>query len=359
MRGMRERIVLAALLALACALVAAPAARATNDPLGSGTAKLVLDKRFGSFLKRDGVTLSASGGAKRKGSSFVLPVIGGTVDPVAGKGEIDAEGALVFQSSRKKVPLRSIAVKTKHSPLVAKVGGSQLKIATSSKLSDKRSGFGIQFNAKELKLTGKVATRLNKKLRPEVPFSEGQPFGSLVTTPQPKLATVLDTGRATLVFDATFLAKLESRFVSLNPIFPAEHVGGTFSFPIGLGGQIAPSGSEGTVRTAGAVELLQLGAGQVFWKELWMDMGAKVDSAEVDVEPTPAFPGKLGRIGVFDLAGGAISSEPKARTVTLAGGPLTLEAQTAKTLNEAFNSGKELFKAGEVAGTLSFTAQAQ
>jgi hypothetical protein len=113
------------------------------------------------------------------------------------------------------------------------------------------------------------------------------------------------------------------------------------------------------VRSGGAVELLQLGAGQVFWKELWMDMGAKVDSAEVDVEPTPAFPGKLGRIGVFDLTGGAISSDPKARTVTFAGGPLALEAQTAKTLNEAFDAGKELFRAGEVAGTVSFTVQAQ
>ncbi len=345
--------------ALLCVLVAAPVARATNDPLGSGSAKLVLDKRFASFLKRDGVTLSATEGAKRKGSAFVLPVIGGSLDPVAGKGEIDAEGALVFQSARKKVPLRSIAVKTKHSPLIAKVGGSQLKIATSSKLSDKRSGFGIQFSAKELKLTGKVATRLNKKLRPEVPFTEGQPLGSIVTTPQPKLATVLESGRATLAFDPAFLAKLESHFVSLNPIFPAEHVGGTFSFPIAVGGQIAPDGTEGTLRSGGAVELLQLGAGQVFWKELWLDLGAKVDSAEVDVEPTPAFPGKLGRIGVFDLAGGALSSDPKSRTVTLSGGPLVLEAQTAKTLNDAFDEGKELFKAGEVAGTLGFTAQAQ
>jgi hypothetical protein len=340
-------------------LVTSPAARAANDPLGSGTAKLVLDKRFASFLKRDGVTLSATQGATRKGGAFVLPVVGGSLDPVAGKGEIDAEGSLVFRSSRKKVPLRSIAVKTKHSPLVAKVGGSQLKVATSSKLFDERSGFGVRFSAKQLKLTAKVATRLNKKLRPRVPFAEGQLLGSIVATPQPKLATVLDTGRATLVFDPAFLARLESRFVSLSPIFPAEHQGGTFSFPIAIGGQIAPSGAEGTLRTGGSVELLQLGAGQVFWKEPWMDMGAKLDSAEVDVEPTPAFPGKLGRIGVFDLAGGASSSDPKSRTVTLAGGPLTLEAQTAKTLNEAFDEGKELFKAGEVAGTLSFTAQAQ
>jgi hypothetical protein len=358
MRGLQRHIALTATAALAFSAFVAPAS-AKNDPVGSGTTKLALDKRFVSFLERDGIKLSPSAGAKRKGRTFVLPIVGGSVDSTLGKGEIEAEGSLVFKSSRKRVPLRAIAVKTMHAPLVAKVGGSQLKVVTSAKLSDKRSGFGMQFNAKALKLTAKVATRLNKKLRPRVPFAEGQPVGSIVATPQPKVATVLETGRATLVFDPSFLAKLESRFVSLNPIFPAEHQGGTFTFPIAGGGQLAPTGTEGTLRTGGTVELLQLGGGQVFWQELWLDVGAKVDSAEVDVEPTPAFPGKLGRIGVFGLAGGAIASNPKARTLSLPAGPLTLEAQTAKTLNEAFNEGKELFKAGEVAGSISFTAQAQ
>jgi hypothetical protein len=90
-----------------------------------------------------------------------------------------------------------------------------------------------------------------------------------------------------------------------------------------------------------------------------MDVGARVDSAEVDVEPTPAFPGKLGRIGVFDLiACGAIASDPRARSVSLSG-LLVLEAQSAKTLNDAFNEGRELFRAGEAAGSLSFTALVQ
>jgi hypothetical protein len=356
---MKLRALSAVVAACTFALASTTTAFAAFDPIGSGQTKLVLDKGFVSFLAKDKVQLSAKQGAKRKGAAIVLPISGGDFDATIGKGEIDQAGTLVFGGSHGKVPLREITVKAKHSPLIAKVGGSQLKIASAAKLSSARSGFGAKLTAKPLKLTAKVATRLNKKLRPKVPFAAGQPLGSLISTPQPKLATVLESGRATFVFDAAFLAKLESRFVSVNPIFPAEHQGPTYTFPITLGGQIAPNGSEGTLRTGGTVELLQLGAGQVFWKELWMDMGAKVDSAEVDVEPTPAFPGKLGRIGVFDLTGGAIASDPKARSVTLAGGPLVLEAQTAKTLNEAFNAGKELFKAGEVAGSLSFTALVQ
>jgi hypothetical protein len=350
---------IAVAFALTLLLAFTPLANATNDPVGSGTTKLTIDKGFASFLKKDGITLSAGQGAKRKGSAFTLPVSGGSLDPTTGKGEIEAEGQLVFQSARKKVPFREIAVKTKHSPLIAKVGGSQLKVATSSALSSKRDGFGSSFSAKALKLSAKVATRLNKKLRPKVPFEAGQLLGTLIADSQPQLITITEQNRATLSFDPAFLAKLESRFVSLNPIFPAEHVGGTFSFPIALGGAIAPNGSEGTLRTGGSVELLQLGAGQVFWKELWLDLGARSDSAEVDVEPTPAFPGKLGRVGVFDLAGGSIASDPKSRTITLSGGPLVLEAQTAKTLNEAFDGGKALFAAGEVVGGLGFTAQAQ
>jgi hypothetical protein len=345
-------------LALFALLVIVPSAQAAYDPLGGGTTRLVLDKEFAAFLKRDGVELSAIAPARRKGSSLTLPISGGSIDPTTVKGSIDNEGALVFQSARKRVPLRGLTVKTKHSPLIAKVGGGQLKIATSAKLSARREGFGSSFTAKALKLTAKVATRLNKKLRPRVPFSEGQALGTLVSKTQPQLMTVLEAGKATVVFDPAFLAKLGSLFVSVNPIFPAEHSGPTFTFPIGVGSSIAPDGSAGTLRSGGAVELLQLGAGQVFWRELWLDLGARSDSAEVDVEPTPAFPGKLGRIGAFDLGLVSVAADPAARTVSV-GGALTLQAQTAKTLSEAFAAGKEAFRAGEAVGALSFAAQAQ
>ncbi len=348
-------------LAIAACLLLAPAAHATYDPLGSGTTRLVLDKRFSSFLKEDGIKLTAQEGAKRKGKAYSLPVSGGNLDPTLGKGEIDNAGTLVFQGARRKVPLRAITVKTKHSPLAAKVGGSQLKLATSAKLSARRAGFGTSFSAKALRLSAKVATRLNKKLRPKTPFSEGQPLGKLVANAQPKLATILESGRATLVFDPAFVAKLDGLFVSLNPISPAERLGrGNFTFPILAGGALAPDGSEGTLRTGGDVEMLQLGSGQVFWHEFWLDLGARSDTAEVDVEPTPAFPGKLGRVGVLDLGAAAFAADPAARTIAVAGAPLSLQAGAAASLNEAFAQGKPpAFAAGETVGSLTFTAQAQ
>lgn len=356
---MRRQAAAAVVLTALVSPAIAPVAQATYDPLGSGQARLTLDKRFVSFLRTDGIELSVSAGARRKGQNVTLPVVDGNMDPTLGKGEIDTEGALVFQNDRKRVPWRDLVLKTKHSPLIAKIGGSQLKVATSAKLSSRREGFGTAFAAKALKLTAKVATRLNKKLRPRIPFEEGQPLGTLSSNAQPRLVTILEQGKATLVFDPAFVAKLDGLFVSLNPIFPAEHNGPIFTFPIIPGGQLASNGTEGTLRTGGSVELLQLGAGQVFWFELWLDLGARSDTAEVDVEPTPAFPGKLGRIGVFDLGATTVSSDPWARTISVSGAPLTLQTQTAKTLNEAFAQGKEAFKAGEAAGVLGFTAVGQ
>lgn len=354
-----KRALRAAGAAILVCLAIAPAAHAAYDPLGGGTTKLILDKRFTSFLAGAGVKLSPAQGAKRKGSSFLLSISGGTVDPTVGMGEIDQEGSLVFQNDRRRVPLKDITLKTKHSPLIAKVGGSQLKVAVSSKLSFRRKGFASAFSARALTLSAKVASRLNKKLRPKTPFTAGQPLGTILAKIQPRLVAVLGSGRATLIFDSAFLAKLSSRFVSISPVFPAERQGASFSFPIVVGGAIAPDGSEGTLRTGGTVELLQLGGGQVFWQEVWLDLGAHTDTAEVDLEPTPAFAGKLGRVGVFDAAPGSVSADPKARMVSASGIPLTLQAATAKNLNDAFAEGQPLFTPGESVGVSSFTAQGQ
>jgi hypothetical protein len=271
--------------ALFCVLLAAPPTQAAYDPIGSGQAKLSLDPSFASLLKRDRVKLTAAAGATKHGSSFTLAVPAGNFDPTTGEGEM---------------------------------GGSQLKLATSKKLSFAREGFESTFGARQLRFTAKLATRLDKKLRPKVPFEEGQLLGAVKATTEPLTTAMLEQGRATLLFDPGFVAKLNSLFVSMNPIFPAEHQGSTFSFPIVVGGALAPDASQGTLRTGGEVELLQLGGGQVFWHELWLDLGARVDSAEENVQPSPPYAGKTGRIGLFDASTAAaqISSNPAARTIS-------------------------------------------
>ncbi len=356
---MRIRIVIAlGLLALAF-----PAsAGAAYDPLGSGSAKLTLDKSFINLMKKQGVTLTAKAPARRQGKAITLPVTGGKADPTSGKAEVLTEGTLVFQKGNRSVPLRKVELKANPNPISAKVGGSQLKVAKAKSVSPKREGFGLGFSAKPLTLTQKVATRLNKKLRTKDAFREGQLIGTLKTKTTPQLVTILPQGKGTLVPDPQILAKFKSLFVSLNPISPAElSPGPLFSFPIAAGGQISPDASQGTLRLAGAIELLQLGAGQIFHTEYWFDLGAKTTSAEVEILPTPAFPGKLGRVGVLGLgmAGASVSSDPKGRSIAVSGAALTLDASTAQSFNEAFAAGAPTFAAGEAFGVVSFGAVGQ
>lgn len=346
-------------LTLIASLLFAVSAQAAYDPIGGGTTKLTLDKGFLAALKSEGITLQAKAPAKRRGSTILLPVSGGKEDPTTLKGEVEHEGQLVFSKGKRKVVLRDIEFKAKKTPLFAKVGGSQLKVASTKKLNAKRSGFGSAFKAQGLSLTQKVATRLNKKLRTGRLFAEGMALGSLQSSPLPQRVTILDEGSATITPDPVFLAKLKPLFVSLNPISPAElQPGPVLRFPIALGGQLAPDASEGTLRLNGAIELLQLGAGQVFHKEYWLDLGAKSTSAEVDIEPTPAFPGKLGRIGVFDIDMGAaqVTSDPKTRTISVSNATLRLTATAAQQFDDAFAEGKPVFVAGEAFGSVGFGA---
>jgi hypothetical protein len=350
---MKTKTMIVALLALA---LCAPSAQAKNDPLGSGTTKLTLDRSFLSFLAHNDLALRAKAGAKRKGKAISLPISGGSMDLVKGKGEIDQEGTLVIEGSKGALPLRKITIQTKRTPLIAKLGGSQLKLASAKQISSKRAGFGSSFKATELTLTAKAATRLQKKLRPKLPFQEGQALGSLSSNAQPELITIAEQGKLTLAFDQAFVAKLEERFVSLNPIFPAEHQGATFTMPISAGGMLAPDGSQGTLRTGGAIEALQLHGAQLFWHEAWLDLGAHQATVEAELLPSPPYPGKVARGAVFDLAPSAVTSEPKTRTISIQGAQLSLNASGAEELNEAFGEGRGLFAVGEVVGSVGFGA---
>lgn len=349
-------------VAIAALLLLVPSAQAAYDPIGSGTTKLTLDQGFLSLLKKQGVGVKAKAPAKRAGKTILLPVSGGKADPTIAKAEILQEGTIVFVKGSRSLPLRSIELKVKQTPFFAKVGGGQLKVAKAKSTVVSREGFGNRLEAKGLALTAKVATRLNKKLRTKDLFKEGQTLGTLQSKTQPQRVTVLPQGQGSLVPDPAILAKFKSLFVSLNPISPAElRPGPLLVFPIAAGGRIAPDASEGTLRLGGAIELLQLGAGQLFQQEYWLELASKSTSAEVDIEPTPAFPGKLGRIGVFDfdLAAASVSSDPKSRAISVSGIPLRLNAATAQHFNEAFAGGAPTFGAGEAFGVVGFGAVGQ
>ncbi|HEX5712283.1 MAG TPA: hypothetical protein VFX85_03100 [Solirubrobacterales bacterium] len=356
----RDAILAVALSALA--LSAAPA-NATYNPISAGATKLSLDKGFLSLLAANGVSLKATAPATLKANTVTFPAVSGRFDPVSGQGTVQHDGALVFKAAGRSIPIKALQLKTtqKASPLSAKVGGGQLKLITAKTLKVSRQGFGELVKASTLALTDKVAVRLNKKLRLKGVFKAGQPVGSSSTQALPATVALKEGGNATLALSSEFSAKLGSLFVAVNPIFPAERPsGGIFTLPI-FDGKLAPDASSGTLETLGAVEGVQQNGGQVFLREPILDLEAKALTAEVEVQPSPPYAGKQGRVAVadLDLATATASSDPKALQVGLASTTLKLQSGLAGTLNEVFAKplGKgEVFRGGEVIGTFSFAA---
>lgn len=304
--------------------------------------------------------IQAIGPATAKAGAVTLPVSGGQMDPTTGNGTIDQEGSLLFKSAKHSLPLRDLVLKTESSPLIAKVGGGQLKIATSNKRATVRDGFGTDFSAKNLKLTQKVAVRLDKKLRIGRALKEGQPIGQLLSRTQPLTTAILPTGKLSLELTPAMAAKLGELHVAVNPISPAEHPG-PFTFPIIPLGAISPNASLGTLKSGGSLEFLKLGFGQIFLHELWLGLGERTATAELDVEPSPPNSGKHPQTPILELnmAAATVSANPAARTISVSGATASLNSTLARSFNEAFAEGKEEFRAGEALGTFSFVAQGQ
>jgi hypothetical protein len=157
-------------------------------------------------------------------------------------------------------------------------------------------------------------------------------------------------------------ASCSGLFVAVNPIAPAEHPG-AFTFPIG-GGTLAlsPGVAASGLKTDGALELIQIGGGQIFARELELDLSDSLANGESQLILAGSGPGPDQGGALFGLGAGAFTTEPAARTIANIGAPLTLEAGVAQAFNEAFCKpiGKpDAFAAGETFGTISFTAQAE
>lgn len=353
---------MATVLALALLLgLGVPAlARAAYDPLGSGVTRLSLDRSFLSLMSKNGVTITAVAPAKMTGGTVTFPVSGGKFDPLSAKGTVEHEGALLFQSGRRKIPLKDLQLKTtlRHSPLSVKAGGGQLKLATVKRMEVSRAGFGNKVTVSSLAMSAKVATRLGKKLRLRSVFEEGLPLGKTVTRANPETVTVLPKSKVTLTLAPGIVAKLNSLFVAVNPVFPAEHVGPVFTLPV-FGGRIAPDASQGLIETEGAIEALQLGGGQIFWRAPWLDLASGAFAVEAGSESRP---GQFDRVPVASLTLTAPAlADPKARTIGISA-TLALDAATAASFNEAFAKpqGKsDVFGSGETLGSLAFTAEGQ
>jgi len=409
---MRSAVAMVAALAVFLALPAFSSA--ASDPLASGTTTVNLNKGFVKKLKKSGVKLLKLSPGTVKGRVAKLPISGGSLDPTTGQGIVEHSGGIKFKAGKKNAPVNTLVLDTTTSSLTAKVAGKRMKFASVKGVTVARNGFGANVSIASLKLTGKAAKQLNKKLgltghkkskakghkraskviKP--PFKGNQVLGASISETQPKTVAVLPGGNATLALSASALQKLrnvgphapgeEGPFaVKLSTVAPTTIVSAgpppTLAFPIS-GGSIAPNASLGILQTSGGLKLVQSleaapppgtrGVTTLTMGNIWVDLGAKTATVEVTIE-NPKTPeanlGNLGRSSIADiqLTGATITSDPVTRTVSVQNASATLQEVTATTLNSVFitpiekatGAPQEKFAAGDPLGVFSFTAQTQ
>jgi hypothetical protein len=413
--------VVATVAALVAMLAFAPFASAASDPLSSGTTTLTLNKGLFKKLKKAGVKVLKVSPGTVKNRTVSLPVSGGSLDPTTGLGTIEQSGGIKFKHGKKTAQVNTIVLETSTGALNAKVAGKSMKLASVKSVTVARNGFGANVSIGSMKLTGKAAKQLNKKLgftgkkkskgkshkRASVskdksksndkavkpPFKGNQVLGSSTSETQPKTVAVLPVGNTTLALSTEALKKLklvgpefpplsgEHPFeVKLAPVDPTKVVAlspVTVAFPIS-GGTIAPNATSGILQTIGGLRLTQnleaLGANgkgetTLTMGNIWVDLGAKTATVEVTIQ-NPKTPelnlGNLGRSSIADiqLTGATITSNPSSHTVSVQNATATLQAVTAATLNQVFvepieGKGKGTFAAGDSLGVFSFTALTQ
>ncbi|HEY6550679.1 MAG TPA: hypothetical protein VIY71_05705 [Solirubrobacterales bacterium] len=398
-------------------LAFAPFASATSDPLASGTTTINLNKGLVKKLKKYNIKVKKISPATVKGRVINLPVSGGSLDPITGLGTVEHSGGIKFKAGKKSAPVNTLLLDTTTGSLNAKVAGKSMKFASVKGFTVARNGFGANVSISALKLTGKAAKQLNKKLGftakkakgktkgqkrasaskiVQPPFKGKQNLGSSTSETQPKTVAVLPTGNATLALSASALQKLrnvgphppgeEGPFaVKLSTIPPTSVISAgpppTLAFPIS-GGTISPTASAGILQTVGGLRLVQSleaapppgtrGVTTLTMGNIWVDLGAKTATVEVTIE-NPKTPeanlGNLGRSSIADiqLTGATITSDPATHVISIQNASATLQEVTATTLNSVFitpiekatGTPQEKFAAGDPLGVFSFTAQTQ
>lgn len=371
----RKLLLLTTLGSLFLAL-APTASAAPRDPIASGATDLHLKKGMLRKLGNLGVTVQAIGtGATSSGSKIGLTVRDGMLDPTDVQGFLDNRGGFKFQLGNRGVPVTQLTVNTVKGTVFGKIAKARMQLGTFAPPTFEREGFGANFKAVKLSLTEKATRRISNRLglRGSKRLNPGRVLSNLYSTAQPETVTLLPQGNATLIGNATTLAKFAAKGVKVpegfSAIAPAKATGTSFELPI-AGGTLAPDAGKGLVETAGGIQILKDTDSldpTMRLSNVQLDFAAKTATVQLEILPTPPFPGAAGRTALVDvvLAPNSVVANPAARTISIQNAEARLQAAAASTLNDVFNQPAPApppssnFVVGDPLGAFSMVAQAR
>jgi hypothetical protein len=366
---------LAALAGLALLAFTATAS-AAQDPIASGTTDLHMKKGFVRKISNLGATVQGVGVGTVTGNKISLPVSGGSLDPTDGKGLLESRGGFKFALGQRGVTVTQLTVNTENDAVYAMVAKARMQLGVLTPPTTGREGFGANVKAVKLSLTEKATRRLSNRLglKGSKRLNAGRVLSNTYATAQPRTITVLPQGSLSLTGNAATLAKFAAKGVKVpqgfTPIAPATKPSETtFALPIS-GGTLAPDASQGKVTTTGGVQILKEAetlSPAIKLSNVTVDLSVKAATAELEILPTPPFPGAAGQPTIVDvvLPAKAVVTNPVARTITIQGAEARLQAGFASTLNDVFNQpapappAASNFVVGDPLGAFSMTIQAQ
>ena len=367
----------------------------------SGSALAGQDQLKGGSVS---LRLQNSRGLKLKPRALTLPITGGTVDPIDGSGTVPVSGGFKAKRGKGKTKVKltalTLGANGGRGTISAKVGKNFVgTFATLSGGTVARTGWGATISNVKATIARKGARALDAAFSPKKGkgakksagggVKAGQPLGTITSlTTDPLMVEVLPgTGELVLNTNAlgTFVQKLSKHCIDplptgspagVAPIAPATTTGlggTTYHFPV-TGGTAAPDFSAGELLTAGGQQITKnstplLTPAPCGGAE--PPNGTQLLSTEISVAftqnllrsiptlPTGLFP--RAPLADIDWSTGSRSVDPVAKTLSVTGATVKLNAIAASTLNQLFptesGSSSDDFAAGDVIGTIDLTAQ--
>lgn len=370
-----RRLLLMALVA-GSFLVLATTASAARDPIAGGSTDLHMKNGFLKKLANLDITVQPVGAGSVSGKKISLVVRKGMLNPVNTLGWLQTRGGFKLQLGERGVPVTQLTVNTVKGAVYAKVAKARMQIGTISAPTFEREGFGANLKSVKLSLTAKAVKRISNRLglQGSRRLNPERVLSNLYSTAQPETVTVLPQGAATLKGDPAAFKKLSEKGVKtpqdVSALAPATKPNATsFQLPI-TGGTIAPDLSKGTVETAGGVQILKDTDGldpTMRLSNIHVDFATKAATVEIEILPSPPFPGAAGRASLVDvvLPPKSVVVDPATRTISINDAEARLQAVAASTLNDVFNQPAPVpppssnFVVGDPLGTFSMVVQAR
>lgn len=352
-------------LGILVALALLPAATAQADAVDGGSIHLKLTSALTRAFKQDGVRLAGLGPASAGKTGVTLPISQGLLERQHGSGYLFLGGGFKLRAGKRSVRVTDLVLDINGRALRGKVNGTAMKIAEPSPQRATVDGFDLDLALGALKLTGRAAGTLNRKLGLHGVFVARHSLASVTAVAEFEFLTV-SSGEISFTIDPRFKEKLASIEADVLASEAAKVVGTSptvISMPV-WGGQISPDPnlSLGVLLSNGGLEFVQHDEPfdhTIAFLTTRIALDSKLVSGAANVDSNPQHGPYGAPFGIFP-SGSTGQANPETGEVSGMALPIVLRTEFAALLNEVFGAPKghpEFFTGGEFLGSFSFRVQ--